>query len=85
MMWLRNRTQLNRLDSVIKVMETDAPPLSLAPQTRHSRGVRSRLAQFSKQLQTARASLHLARKSALFVLGFLGTLPAKTKDEAFLD
>ena len=32
MMWLRNRSQLNRLGSVIKVMETDAPPLSLAPQ-----------------------------------------------------
>ena len=84
-MWLRNRTQLNRLGSLIKVMETDAPPLSLAPQTRYSRGVRSRLAQFSKQLQTARASLHLARQSKFFVLGFLGTLPAKTKDEAFLD
>jgi hypothetical protein len=34
-------------------------------------------------LQTARARLHLARRSEFFVLGFVGILPAKIKDEAF--
>jgi hypothetical protein len=34
---------------------------------------------FSKSLQSARAGLHLARQSEFFVLGFVGTLPAKAR------
>jgi hypothetical protein len=44
---------------------------------------RSRLPQFSNPSQIARARLPLAKQNEFFVLGFVGTVPAKIKTEFF--